>query len=169
MHDIADDALPPHRKPYLISRVDDRIGTEYVPCDPDKVIAIVESTHPDNGRALAEPDPDSVKIAEHILNFFEVESKAGRLPPNLLPLQSGVGNIANAVVAGLVNGPFEHINVWTEVLQDTMLDFFDSGKLDYASSTSLSLSNPGWERFYKNFDKYKDKVISKILSKLMRL
>jgi succinyl-CoA:acetate CoA-transferase len=29
--------------------------------------------------------------------------KQGRLPKDLLPLQSGVGNIANAVLAGLLN------------------------------------------------------------------
>jgi acyl-CoA hydrolase len=33
--------------------------------------------------------------------------KPGRLPADLLPLQSGVGNIANAVLAGLNDGPFE--------------------------------------------------------------
>ena len=67
--------------------------------------------------------------------------KRGRLPKNLLPLQSGVGSIANAVVGGLVKGPFKNLSVYTEVLQDTMLDFFDSGKLDFASACSLSLSN----------------------------
>ena len=54
--------------------------------------------------------------------------KAGRLPKNLLPLQSGVGSIANAVVGGLAKGPFYNLSVFTEVLQDTMLDLIDSGK-----------------------------------------
>jgi acetyl-CoA hydrolase len=159
MHDITEDAVPPYRKPYLISRCDDRIGTEYVPCDPDKIIAIVESQYPDKGRALDDPDETAIKIADHILEFFDIEVKAGRLPKNLLPLQSGVGNIANAVTAGLVKGPFTNCQVWTEVLQDTMLDFFDSGKLDFASSTSLSLSEKGTKRFFDNFETYKKKIV----------
>ncbi|MCE1226860.1 MAG: acetyl-CoA hydrolase [Geobacteraceae bacterium] len=159
LHDIVMLEKPPFRKPYLISRVDDRIGTLHVPCDHDKIIAIVESQKPDKGRALGPPDEISELIAGNILDFFMAEVKAGRLPKNLLPLQSGVGNIANAVVGGLVNGPFSNLNVWTEVIQDTMLDFFDSGKLNFASSTSLSLSEPGFERLYNNWEKYTSKVV----------
>jgi len=159
IHDIVLTEKPPFKKPYLISRVDDRIGSPYVPCDPDKIIAIVESNMPDRGRALSPPDEVSEQIAAHILDFFVAEVKAGRLPKNLLPLQSGVGNIANAVVGGLVQGPFSGIKVWTEVIQDTMLDFFDSGKLDFASSTSLSLSEGGFQRLYADWEKYTSRVV----------
>ena len=34
------------------------------------------------------------------MEFLDNEVKKGRLPPSLLPLQSGVGNIANAVCTG---------------------------------------------------------------------
>lgn len=159
IHDIVMSDSPPFRKPYLISRVDDRIGTLTVPCDHEKIIAIVESQKPDKGRALSEPDEISEQIAAHIISFFQDEVKAGRMPANLLPLQSGVGNIANAVVGGLVKGPFSNLNVWTEVIQDTMLDFFDSGKLNFASSTSLSLSEGGFKRLYNNWDKYTSRVV----------
>lgn len=159
IHDIVMTERPPHKKPYLISRVDDRIGSLYVPCDPDKIVAIVESRLPDKGRALSAPDEVSEQIAAHIIDFFQCEVKAGRLPKNLLPLQSGVGNIANAVVGGMVKAPFSNIQVWTEVIQDTMLDFFDSGKLDFASSTSLSLSEAGFKRLYDNWDFYVNKVV----------
>lgn len=158
MHDIVMSEIPPRRQPFLISRVDDRIGTKYVPCDPDKIIAIVESPYEDKGFPLSTPDQASIKIAENILDFFEMEVKAGRLPKNLLPMQSGAGNIANAIVAGLLNCKFDDLLVWTEVLQDNFLDFFDSGKLTFASACSLSLSVPGAKRFYENLDKYRDKV-----------
>jgi acetyl-CoA hydrolase len=159
LHDIVMLDIPPNRKPYLVSRVDDRIGTTYIPCDPDKIVGIIESKKLDNGRALTEPDDDSKAIANHIMDFFELEVKAGRLPENLLPMQSGVGNIANAVVGGLVDGPFKNLMVWTEVLQDTMLDFFDTGKLEFASATSLSLSTDGFKRLYDKWDFYTPKII----------
>ena len=159
IHDIVMTEKPPFKKPYLISRVDDRIGSLYVPCDPDKIVAVVESNMPDRGRALSPPDEVSEVIATYILDFFQAEVKAGRLPKNLLPLQSGVGNIANAVVGGMVKGPFSGVNVWTEVIQDTMLDFFDSGKLNFASSTSLSLSEGGFQRLYADWEKYTSRVV----------
>jgi len=159
LHDIVMNEKPPFKRPYLVTRVDDRVGSRYVPCDPEKIVAIVESRVSDKGRPLSPPDEVSEQIAANILDFFRFEVKAGRLPNNLLPLQSGVGNIANAVVGGLVKGPFSNVNVWTEVLQDTMLDFFDSGKLNFASSTSLSLSEPGFKRLYDDWEKYTSRVV----------
>jgi acetyl-CoA hydrolase len=46
-----------------------------------------------------------------------------------------------------------------------MLDFMDGGNLNFASACSLSLSeNPGFPRFFDNWDKYADKVIMRPLS-----
>ncbi|MCA1797489.1 MAG: acetyl-CoA hydrolase, partial [Geobacteraceae bacterium] len=160
MHDCLIPRNPPNRQPFLISKADDRIGDSSFPCDPDKIVAVVESKLRDKGRAFTDADEKSEAIAAHIMDFFAAEVKAGRLPENLLPLQSGVGSIANAVVGGLANGPFKNLSVYTEVLQDTMLDLFDSGKLDFASSCSLSLSeDPGFPRFFDNWDKYADKIV----------
>ena len=164
LHDIIEPIKPPNRLPYMITKANSRAGTPYVKCDPDKIVGIVESKKLDNGRPLGPPDEDSERIANHILDFFQNEVKRGRLPANLLPLQSGVGNIANAVVGGLVKGPFKNLSVYTEVLQDTMLDFFDSGKLDFASACSLSLSNEGFERLYANWDEYTKKIVLRQLS-----
>ena len=55
---------------------------------------------------LAPVDETSRKISEHLIEFLENEVRQGRLPRNLLPLQSGVGNIANAVLKGLVDSHF---------------------------------------------------------------
>jgi acetyl-CoA hydrolase len=38
-----------------------------------------------------------------------------------------------------------------------MLPMFDSGKLRFGSATSLTLSK--WDKFYNNFDFYKDKIV----------
>lgn len=64
----------------------------------------IESTKPDNTTPNDLQEEFAHKIAEHIIDFFKVEVTAGRLPPSLLPLQSGIGNIANAIVGGLAHG-----------------------------------------------------------------
>ena len=66
-----------------------RMGDPVITFDPDKLIAVVESDYPDNGSPLRSPGPDDVRIAEHILEFLEREVNYGRLPKNLLPIQSG--------------------------------------------------------------------------------
>lgn len=158
LHDIVMQTRPPHRRPFGISRVDDKIGTISLPIQLDKVAGIIESKRPDKGRPMGPADDVSNQIAGHLMQFFEHEVKVGRLPKSLLPLQSGVGNVANAVISGLSSAPFENLTVWTEVIQDSVLDLFDNGKLLYATATGLALSETATERLYKNWDKYSKKI-----------
>ena len=120
LHDITMTDLPPRRKPYLIMAPEDRIGTPYIPIDTEKVVAIVESDYPDQTQDNAPEDDTSRAIANNLIEFLKHEVDSGRLPTNLLPIQSGIGNIANAVIGGLAHGNnFDRLKVWTEVLQDS--------------------------------------------------
>ncbi len=102
MHDIYyGTALPPHRKPIPLVNANDRIGDTALRCDPDKIVAVVRTNGPDRNSPFSPIDATSEQIASHLIEFLKHEVKKGRLPPNLLPLQSGVGNIPNAVLAGL--------------------------------------------------------------------
>lgn len=161
MHDIYYDIaeLPPNRKPLPITSASDRIGDKVYTIDPAKVIAVIETNDPDRNSPFKPLDDDSKKIAGHLLDFFATEVKAGRLPENLLPLQSGVGNIANAVLAGLLEGPFENMTSYTEVIQDGMVDLLDSGKLTVASATAFSLSPEYAEKMNDNAAEYAKKII----------
>ena len=115
LHDITMSELPPNRKPYLIMAPEDRIGTTAIPVDTEKIVAIVESDYQDQTIANTPADASSQAIAQHLIEFLEHEVSHGRLPKNLLPIQSGIGNIANAVIGGLAESKFEHLKVWTEV------------------------------------------------------
>lgn len=160
MHDIYYyTRRPPGRQPIPITKPDDRIGIPYFRCSPDKIVAIVETDAPDRNSAFTPPDETSRRIAEHILEFFTYEIRKGRMPETLLPLQSGVGNIANAVLAGLNEGPFDNLTAYTEVFQDGMLDMLRSGKLLSASATALSLSPDALTDLNKNIDEYRQRII----------
>ena len=160
MHDIYyGTALPPHRVPIPLVRPDDRIGEAHFRVDPAKIVAIVETEAPDRNLPFAAPDAAAFKIAGHLIEFFRHEVARGRLPASLLPLQSGVGNIANAVLTGLVEGPFANMTSYTEVIQDGMLDLLDSGKLRMASATAFSLSPEAAARLNANMGAYRDRMI----------
>jgi hypothetical protein len=114
LHDITMTDLPPRRKPYLIMSPEDRIGTPHIPIDPERVVAIVESDYPDQTQPNAPEDDTSRAIASNLIEFLKHEVQHGRLPDNLLPIQSGIGNIANAVVGGLaVRIPSPHCLAYT--------------------------------------------------------
>ena len=159
MADIYMRKNPPHCEPIPITSAGDRVGTPYIPCDPAKIIAIVPCDLPDVTRALAPLDDDAEAMGNNLIDFLKNEVKHGRLPENLLPLQSGVGNVANAVIHGLVESDFKNLSVYTEVIQDGMFDLIDKDKIDMISGTSLSPSPDGLKRFYDNIDRYSKKII----------
>lgn len=154
VHDIYMTEKPPHRQAIPITSAGDRIGTPYMLCDPEKIVAIVACDIKDNVRPLGAIDEDSKAISRHIIAFLKEEVKAGRLPENLLPLQSGVGSVANAVLGGLLESDFKHLTCYTEVIQDSMLDLIDAGKVDVASGTSFTPSEEGLVRLIDKMDHY---------------
>ena len=151
--------LPPYRAPIQLTQPLQRIGDPYLRVDPDKVVAVVETNAPDRNTPLSPPDVASTAMADLLVDFLRHEVRHGRIPPELLPLQSGVGNVANAVMAGLVDSEFEHLTAFTEVIQDGMLDLLDSGKLTSVSATSFGLSPDGVQRFLADVGSYKGRIL----------
>ena len=157
--DIFIPPLPPKGQPIPIESAGDRIGKPYIECAPEKIAAIVITNLPDKTRPFSEPDEVSERISQHIMDFFSKEIREGRLPKSLLPLQSGVGSVANAVLYGLCNSDHEGLTCYTEVVQDSMLALIDSGKAEMVSTTAISPSPERLEGFLKNIDFYRDKII----------
>jgi succinyl-CoA:acetate CoA-transferase len=160
MHDIyyGLDA-PPRREPIPLTRAGQRIGSPYLNIPLEKVVAVIETHSPDRNTAFKEPDQASQQIAGHILEFLEWEVKKGRMPADLLPLQSGVGNIANAVLHGLKQGKFQNLTAYTEVIQDGMIELIKSGKMVSASATSFSLGPEMIKEVYGNLREYRRSVV----------
>ena len=159
MHDIYVPKSPPYCDVIPIRKPEDRIGSLAMDCDPEKVVAVVVTDIKDGPRALAPGDESTARIASEVVDFLDHEVQAGRLPRNLLPLQSGVGSIANSVMKGLLESGFSDMAFFSEVIQDSVLDLLDAGKIRIASGTSLSLSPDRLDAFYGSLDRYRDKVI----------
>ncbi len=160
MHDIYyGTRLPPERMPIPIVRADGRIGQTTFKVDPARVVAVVETDKPDRNAPFSPPDDTARTIAGHILDFLGNEVKQGRIPASMLPIQSGVGNIANAVLTGLIDSPFEDLMAYTEVIQDGMMDLLDSGKLTFASATAFSLSPERAHDINANMEKYRGRML----------
>jgi len=159
IHDIFIPEDPPYRMPIPIYRTADRIGKPFIEMDPNRVVAILFSQEEDSYSVFTEPGDVSRRIAEHILDFAQHEMKMDRLSP-YLPWQSGVGDVANAVLSGFMeNSFFKEINIYSEVLQDAVLDLIDLGIIRSASGSSLTLSQKGRKRFFNEIYRYKEKII----------
>jgi succinyl-CoA:acetate CoA-transferase len=159
MHDIYIPTRRPFREPVPLVRPNDRIGMNYIPIDPTKIAAIVITEKADNMSPIAEPDAETEQMAGHIIEFFKHEVKHGRLTERLMPLQSGIGSQANAVLHGLLGSPFHDLTMYSEVLQDAAFELIDAGKMTFASCSSITLSPERAAKVYGNIGQYKDKLM----------
>lgn len=159
MHDVFSLNRAPNTQIIPITKADDRIGSPYLECDLDKVVAVVYTNLEDRNDNLKEIDADTKAIANHIIAFLKKEMQANRLPTPLPPLQSGVGAVANAVLKGIADSDLEDLTVYTEVMQDAVVDLIDAGKVHCASGTALTISPSLRDGFYARFDQYKGKII----------
>lgn len=151
--------MPPNTRSIPLSHAGDRIGNGTLPIDIDRLAAVVITDEPDRNAPFAEPDQNARTISGHVLDFLQHEVKQGRLPPSLLPLQSGVGNIANAVLEGLNNSQFENLTGFSEVIQDGMLSMLESGRMTVASASSFSLSPEAAQRINEKAPFFREKII----------
>ena len=139
IHDVYEPLDPPYRKPIPIFNVSDRIGVPYVSIPKDKVVGVVECNIPDEARAFKDSDPVTDKIGYLTAEFLVDELHKGRIPKEFLPLQSGVGSTANAILGAL--GEDKHVpdfNIYTEVLQDAVVGMMLHGRVKDASACSLT-------------------------------
>lgn len=159
IHDIYQAEDYPYRNVIPIVAPWNKIGRKSIPVDPNKIEAIVFTNLKDSPADIAKPDEKTTAIAKHLLAFFENEVQLGRLTDRLLPLQAGIGKVANAVLTGFKDSNFYDLTMFSEVLQDSTFDLIDSGKLSFASASSITVSKDCYERVLGNLSKYKDKFV----------
>lgn len=159
MHDIYEPADPPYRREIPVYSPSDRIGLPYIKVDPAKIV-VVETEKSNEGSPFAPIDDVTMAIGRNVANFLVAEMKAGRLPEGFVPLQSGVGNVANAVLACMgENKEIPAFNVYTEVIQDAVITLMKQGRVKFASGCSLTVSNEVIDDIYGNLDFFKDKIL----------
>ncbi|RUM51687.1 MAG: propionyl-CoA--succinate CoA transferase [Marinomonas sp.] len=159
LHDIYIPTYRPTRTPLPLVKVDDRIGSTAIPISPEKIAGIVFTSTPDSYSTVSDPDEETASIARHLVSFLKEEVAEGSLPNNLGPLQAGIGNIANAVMMGLLDSDFEDLTMYSEVLQDSTFDLIDAGKMKFASGCSVILSERMNSKVFDNIEAYKDKLV----------
>jgi acetyl-CoA hydrolase len=160
MADIFVMPLPPHRNAIPVFDPLTRIGWPYATVDPKKVMGIVYNDEPDRVEDFTPPDEDSLRIASHVVDFLLEEKRAGRIPWDFLPLQAGVGNVANAVIGAIGEHPdIPPFKMYSEVYQDAMADLMETGKLLGASATSLTLTTSRLKNITENLDFFAPRII----------
>ena len=160
LHDVYEPKDPPYRTEIPIYKASDRIGKPYVQVDPKKVVGIVEVYMPNEQVYFKELDPVTRKIGENVVGFILNDIKRGIIPATGLPIQSGIGNVANAVLKALEGcSELPTLDLYSEVLQDSVIGLMEAGRVNAASTCSLSLSQECLQHVYDNLDFFRDRLI----------
>ena len=151
---------PPHRREIPIYKPSDRIGHTVLKIDPKKIIGIVPSNASEHIKPFAAGDETTQRIGDNVCHFLASELRAGKLPKEFLPIQSGVGNVANAVLYGLGENPdVPQFEMYTEVIQDAVMHLMEEGKCKFASTCALTFSDDAMLHFMDNIDFFRDKIL----------
>ncbi len=159
LHDIYIPTHRPSREAIPVVAPDSRVGVPFIPIPPEKIAAIVVTQSSDSSSNNEAPDEETAAIAGHLTEFLKHEVKRGRLTDRLLPLQAGIGTIANAVLTGFKDTPFHDLTMYSEVLQDSTFDLIDAGRLNFASGSSVTLSAERHRQLMSNIESYKKRLI----------
>ncbi|RYG72538.1 acetyl-CoA hydrolase/transferase family protein [Lentibacillus lipolyticus] len=159
VHDLYSPAMQGIRQPIPLTKPEDRIGESGIKVDLGKIKGIVFTEQKDSPSTITQPDEETKMMADHLLDFLRDEVQSGRLTERLAPIQSGIGSVANAVLHGMVDSEFEHLQVYSEVLQDAVFDLIDAGKVDFASCCSITLSEEKMEKVFSQFENYRNKLV----------
>jgi succinate CoA transferase len=160
IHDIHIQLDPPFRREIPIYKPSDRAGSETIKVDPSKIVGIVETNLPDEVKGFSKNDAVTEMIGQNVAEFLAAEMKKGRIPSSFLPIQSGVGNIANAVLGALgVNKSIPEFEMYTEVIQDSVICLMQEGRIRFASGCSLTVSPDILKQVYDNLDFFHKRLI----------
>lgn len=160
LHDVYEPKDPPYRTEIPIYKASDRIGKPYVQVDPQKVVGVVEVNMPNEQVVFKELDPVTRKIGENVVGFILNDIKRGIIPATGLPIQSGIGNVANAVLKALGDSnELPPLDLYSEVLQDSVIELMEAGRVKAGSTCSLSLSQECLQHVYDNLDQFRDRLI----------
>jgi acetyl-CoA hydrolase len=160
MHDIYEPADPPIRREIPIYNVSDRVGSPVCVVPPHKIAGIVYTDQNDEVGGFAEPNETTDAIGRHVAEFLVGELRAGRVPKGFLPLQSGVGDIANSVIAALGNHPeIPPFEMYTEVLQDSVVPLLENGRCTFASTCALTLTVEKMREVTSNLEFFRPRIL----------
>lgn len=159
-HDLYEPEDPPWRKHIPIYRPADRIGAETVRIDPAKIAGVVQTDLDDEVAGFVEPNEVTRKIGENVADFLAGELRAGRIDPSFLPIQSGVGNVANAVLFAMGGHPdIPAFSMYTEVIQDSVIALMRRDRITFASGSSLTISPGTMGALYRDLQSFRGRLL----------
>ena len=139
LHDIYIPKPAPATEPIPLKSCKDRIGSTFLPVNPSKIKAIVETDKPENTVELTSCTDEARKIAAYLFSFLREEyhtGSGGLLPP----IQLGFGNIANAIAELFQSSEFSKLQFHCGGVSEQILELVQNGKACAISTGAITMN-----------------------------
>ncbi|MFO1500542.1 MAG: succinate CoA transferase [Verrucomicrobiota bacterium] len=160
VHDIYEPDDPPLRSDIPVFSPCDRIGQPVIQVDPSRIVGVVETDLPDEVAPFEQVSEVTAKIGQHVADFLAAEIRRGLIPKTFLPVQSGVGDTANAVLMAMAEHPeIPNFQMYTEVIQDGVIGLMQQERVTFASGCSLTVPSPTLESIYQDWEFFRTRLL----------
>ncbi len=160
VHDIYEPQDPPQRSDIPLFKPCDRVGQPVIQVDPAKILGVVETNEPDETKGFADASEVTAKIGRNVADFLAAEIHRGLVPRGFLPVQSGVGDTANAVLEAMADHPeIPSFQMFTEVIQDSVIGLMRKGRVTFASGCSLTVPPRTLEGIYADWNFFRTRLV----------
>ena len=160
IHDLAEIPTAPRRREIPIYSASDRIGAPLLALDPKKIARVVRTDCDDEMYPFEAPQAVNLAIGRHVAEFLAAELKSSELPAAFLPLQAGIGDVANAVLLSLgENTALPRFQLYAEVIQSTAIQLLKSGRIASASGSAFAVMPTVLREIYADLDFFKSRTV----------
>ena len=123
-------------------------------------MGVVETDLEDEARGFGESSPLTESLGYNVAEFLAAQFADGMIPKPFLPIQSGVGDIANSVLGALDTHPgIPPFEMYTEVIQDSVVGLIERERVTFASSCSFTVTPAVLQRVYDNLKWFRSRVL----------
>ncbi len=159
-HDIYEPEDPPYRNPLPVFRPSDRIGAPTIKVEPSRIFCIVHNDAADETGSFGDISATTAAIGENVADFLSTELRRGLIPRPFLPIQSGVGDTANAILKAMgEHKDIPRFEMYTEVIQDAVINLMKQEKVRFASGCSLTVTNPVLRDIYRDIAFFRSRLL----------
>ncbi|MBR0173246.1 MAG: acetyl-CoA hydrolase [Lachnospiraceae bacterium] len=158
MHDIFMPGFGSSRRVIPLTDVGERIGTPWIPFDPEKVLAVVQSDIPDETPLPAEAKEEQVRAVNHLISFLEQEVE--KMPDGVLPpVQTGFGAMASEIVRGLQRSGLRDIRFFCGNMQEANVELMKTDQGKAATCGAIQLTPKVMQMMRETPELFRKKIV----------
>lgn len=157
LHDIFLPGTPPNRRPIPFSKINERVGQTTIQAPIDKIKYIVQTDIQPEPEPHRAPSEEILKTVQNLMKFLSKEYPLDG-PKKLPPIQTGFGQLAEAITDAMHGSEYQDIEFYAGGLLESHMEMIASGKAKAATATYMQFT-PRTAELFRNIEGLENKLV----------